>query len=115
MSQIVHDILILVVYMAACSGFYYLAARAFVGVVGFLGRKTKGSLALRVVSYLVVWIVTAALIVAPFFVALSFHQPVELAWAMLLMVLFVASLLPAARHIRKNMELLYEAGYTRRR
>jgi hypothetical protein len=115
MSQKVHDILILVLYMAACSGFYYLGARAFIRVVDFLGGKMKGSIAMRGVSYFVVWLVTAALIIAPIFVALGFHQPVDLAWAVLLGLLFVASLLPASHHIRKNMEVLYEAGYTRRR
>ena len=116
MSQKLHDLLLLVGCMAACSVFYYLGARVFIRVVGFMGRKTKGSLALRIVSYFAVWLLTVAAILTPFFlVGTSLRRSAGLAWTMLLVLLFFASLLPAARHIRKNMEVLYEAGYAKRR
>lgn len=115
MNQKILHVLIEVIYMAACSGFYYLGARAFIRIVGFLGRTTRGSFGLRYLSYFIVWMVTSAAIIVPFFVAMSFYRPFDLVWAILLCSLFVLSLLPAYGHVSKNMEVLYEAGYAKRR
>lgn len=115
MNQKIHDLLILLAYMAACSGFYYLAARVFIRTVDFLGSKTKGSFGLRYASYFSVWLITSAAIVTPFYFAAGIRRPLDPAWTVLLVLLFLVSLWPAVHYIRKNMEVLYRAGYAKRR
>lgn len=115
MNQKIHDLLILLAYTTACSGFYYVVARIFIRTVGFLGEKTKGSIGLRFACYFIVWMVLSAALVTPIFIALYIRRPADPAWIILLVLLFLVSFLPATHYIRKNMEVLYQAGYAKRR
>jgi hypothetical protein len=108
-------LLYLLLYMTACSGFYYLGAIGFVRTIGFVGRKLKGKIYLKAICFLLIWPAAVAVVVVPFVFAAFYQVPADLVWFTLVCLTFLASLLPAVRYIRKNMEILYEAGYAKRR
>jgi hypothetical protein len=103
MSKNVHDVLLLFLFMAACSGFNYLVAILFVRIFIFLKRKLDRFITFRSVCLWFVWAITIVLKFMPLFLAFGFHRPVDPVWALLVILFGALSAIPASRYVRKNL------------
>lgn len=116
MSQNLHDVLVLLLFLVAWSSLNYLVAMAFIRAVAFFGRKISSrSLTLKTAC---IWFVWASMIVSrllPMFVVLRLHRPLDPEWVLLAVLSVAASAMPASLYVRRNMRVLYEARYAQRR
>lgn len=108
------DFLRLFLYMVLCSGLYYMEARAFLRIVSHFGQRSRKPLAPDSARFYLVWLLIGVMTLGPLLFAFTLRYPIDPVWALLIVLLFGLSLIPAGRHIRRNMSTLYKSGYLKR-
>jgi hypothetical protein len=104
-------VLFLIVYAVAWTGINYLIARLFIRTASMIGRKLGDSITLKSVCIWFAWATMIVLRSVPCFIALGYRRPVDAMWALLVILCFAISVLPASRYVSKNLAVLYGARY----
>ena len=103
-------IFLVLLYWAVCCGLYYLAALAFVSIMGSLVRVPKGWLrnALWLFFYTPVRLLVVLFPYGLAFVLFYVQQTRDLVVFVLVNLCFFASLMPAWQYVRKHRQFILE-------
>jgi hypothetical protein len=102
--------LLLTIYWVICCGFYYFMASAFVVIMVSLRRVPKGWLRNSLWVFFF-WPARIIVVFFPYFSALYlfyFQRTREVTLFILTQLLFLASLIPAWRYVRKHRRFIHE-------